>query len=197
VEIGDGMADTLNVLSICGSLRKGSFNAIVERALPALAPEQMSITPAPPHRQFPIYNFDIQHEQGIPADVATLGKAILAADGVVIVTPEYNFSIPGGLKNAIDWLSRMKEPSPFAGKPFAIASATSGSVGGARMQYHLRQVLNGLNAFVLNSPEIFIGNAKSKVDQAKRELTDETTRDFIRKQLAAFAVLIERVRLRD
>ena len=188
------MAEKLNVLSICGSLRKGSFNAIVERALPALAPEQMSITPAPPHRQFPIYNFDIQHEQGIPADVATLGKAILAADGVVIVSAEYNFSIPGGLKNAIDWLSRMKEPSPFAGRPFAIQSATSGSVGGARMQYHLRQVLSGLNAFVLNSPEIFIGNAKSKVDEAKRELTDETTRDFIRKQLAAFAVFIERVR---
>jgi chromate reductase, NAD(P)H dehydrogenase (quinone) len=188
------MAEKLNVLSICGSLRKNSFNAIVERGLPALAPEQMSITPAPPYGQFPIYNFDIQHEHGIPADVITLGKAILAADGVVIVTPEYNFSIPGGLKNAIDWLSRMKEPSPFANKPFAIQSATSGSVGGARMQYHLRQVLNGLNALVLNSPEIFIGNAKSKVDEAKRELTDETTRDFIRKQLAAFAVFIERVR---
>ncbi len=190
------MAEKLNVLSICGSLRNGSFNAIVERALPGLAPEGMSITPAPPYRQFPIYNFAVQHDQGIPADVTLLGNAILAADGVVIVTPEYNFSIPGGLKNAIDWLSRMKEPSPFAGKPFAIQSATNGSVGGARMQYHLRQVLNGLNAFVLNSPEIFIGNAKSKVDEAKRELTDETTRDFIRKQLAAFAVLIERVRRR-
>lgn len=188
------MGEKLNVLSICGSLRKGSFNAIVERALPGLAPEQMSITPAPPYGQFPIYNFDIQHEQGIPADVTMLGKAILAADGVVIVSPEYNFSIPGGLKNAIDWLSRMKEPSPFAGKPFAVQSAATGSVGGARMQYHLRQVLNGFNAFVLNSPEIFIGNAKSKVDEAKRELTDETTRDFIRKQLAAFAVFIERVR---
>jgi chromate reductase, NAD(P)H dehydrogenase (quinone) len=196
VEIGDGMAEKLNVLSICGSLRKGSFNAIVERALPGLAPAGMIITPAPPYRQFPIYNFDVQHDQGIPADVTLLGNAILAADGVVIVTPEYNFSIPGGLKNAIDWLSRMKEPSPFAGKPFAIQSATNGSVGGARMQYHLRQVLNGLNAFVLNSPEIFIGNAKSKVDEAKRELTDETTRDFIRKQLAAFAGLIERVRRR-
>ena len=188
------MAEKLNVLSICGSLRKSSFNATVERALPELAPEQMSITPAPPYSQFPIYNFDIQHQQGIPADVTMLGKAILAADGVVIVSPEYNFSIPGGLKNAIDWLSRMKEPSPFAGKPFAIQSATNGSVGGARMQYHLRQVLNGLNAFVLNSPEIFIGNAKSKVDEAKRELTEETTREFIRKQLAAFAVFIERVR---
>jgi chromate reductase len=188
------MAGKLNVLSMCGSLRKGSFNAIVERALPGLAPEGMSITPAPLYGQFPIYNFDIQHEQGIPADVATLGKAILAADGVVIISPEYNFTVPSGLKNAIDWLSRMKDPSPFAGKPFAIQSAATGSVGGARMQYHLREVLNGLDALILNKPEIFIAHAKSKVNEEKRELTDETTRDFIRKQLAAFTIFIERVR---
>jgi chromate reductase, NAD(P)H dehydrogenase (quinone) len=188
------MAGKLNVLSMCGSLRKGSFNAIVERALSGLAPEGVSITPAPPYGQFPIYNFDIQHEQGIPADVATLGKAILAADGVVIISPEYNFTVPSGLKNAIDWLSRMKDPSPFAGKPFAIQSAATGSVGGARMQYHLREVLNGLDALILNKPEIFIAHAKSKVNEEKRELTDETTRDFIRKQLAAFTIFIERVR---
>jgi chromate reductase len=189
------MAGKLNVLSICGSLRKGSFNAMVERSLPGLAPAGMSITPAPPYDKFPIYNFDIQ-QQGIPADVTTLSQAILAADGVVIVTPEYNFSIPGGLKNAIDWLSRIKDPSPFARKPFAIQSAASGTVGGARMQYHLRQALVGLNAFVLNVPEIFVGNVKSKVDEAKRELTDEPTREFIRKQLAAFAALIEQLRPR-
>ena len=159
------MAGKLNVLSICGSLRKGSFNAIVERALPGLAPEGMSITPAPPYRHFPIYDFDIQHEHGIPADVTALGKAILAADGVVIVTPEYNFTIPGGLKNAIDWVSRMKDPSPFKDKPFAIQSATTGTVGGARMQYHLRQVLSGFDAFLLNSPEIFIGRAREKVNE--------------------------------
>src|SRR5215208_794372 len=190
------MAGKLNVLSVCGSLRKGSFNAIVERALPGLAPEGMSITPAPPYRQFPIYDFDIQHEQGIPADVITLGNAMSAADGVVIVSAEYNFSIPGGLKNAIDWLSRIKEPSPFTNKPFAIQSATTGPVGGARMQYHLRQVLYGLDGLILNKPEVFIGNAKSKVDEQKCELTDESTRDFIRKQLANFAKFIEQVRVK-
>ena len=190
------MAGKLNVLSVCGSLRKGSFNAIVERALPGLAPEGMSIAPAPPYRQFPMYDFDIQHEQGIPADVITLGNAISAADGVVIVSAEYNFSIPGGLKNAIDWLSRIKEPSPFINKPFAIQSATTGPVGGARMQYHLRQVLYGLDGLILNKPEVFIGNAKSKVDEQKRELTDEPTRDFIRKQLANFAKFIEQVRVK-
>jgi chromate reductase len=190
------MAGKLNVLSICGSLRKGSFNAMVERALPGLAPEGMSITSAPPYGHFPIYNFDIQHEQGIPADVVTLGKAILAADGVVVVSAEYNFTIPSGLKNAIDWLSRIKEPSPFANKPFAIQSATTGPLGGARMQYHLRQVLYGLDALILNKPEIFIANAKSKFDEQKRELTDEVTRDFIRKQLANFAKFIEQVRVK-
>jgi len=188
------MASNLNVLSICGSLRKGSYNAMVMRALSGLAPEGMSIKEAPPYDGFPIYNFDIQQEKGIPADVTALGNAMAAADGVVIVSAEYNFTIPSGLKNAIDWLSRIKEPSPFGGKPFAIQSATTGPVGGARMQYHLRQVLYGLDGYILNKPEIFIGNAKSKVDEQKRELTDETTRDFIRKQLAAFAQFIERVR---
>src|SRR3954468_11507875 len=124
------MAGKLNVLSMCGSLRKGSFNAMVERALSGLAPEGMTITPAPPYARFPVYNFDLQ-QQGMPSDVLKLSDAILAADGVVIVTPEYNFSVPGGLKNAINWLSRIKEPSPFASKPFAIQSASNGTVGGA------------------------------------------------------------------
>jgi chromate reductase len=189
------MAGKLNVLSMCGSLRKGSFNAMVERALPGLAPPGMMITPAPPFTRFPVYNFDLQ-QQGMPADVISLSDAIRAADGVVIVTPEYNFSVPGGLKNAIDWLSRIKEPSPFASKPFAIQSASGGPLGGARMQYHLRQVLVSLDALILNKPEIFIGNAKSKVDEARCELTDETTKDFIRKQLANFAKFIEQVRVK-
>jgi chromate reductase len=191
------MAGKLNVLSICGSLRKGSLNAIVERALPGLAPEGMSITPTLPYRHFPLYDFDAQREQGLPADVVAMGQAILDADGVVIVSPEYNFTVPGGLKNAIDWLSRMKDPSPFAGKPFALQSAATGAFGGARMQHHLREVLNGLDGLVLNKPEIFIGHARSKVDEHTRELTDETTRDFIRRQLAAFAVFIERVRSKN
>jgi chromate reductase len=90
----------------------------------------------------------------------------------------------------------MKDPVPFANKAFAIQSATSGPVGGARMQYHLRMVLAGLDALILNKPEIFIGNAKSKVDEQKGELTDETTKDFIRKQLANFAKFIEQVRVK-
>ncbi len=188
------MATKLNVLSICGSLRKGSYNAMVMRALPALAPEGMSIKEAPPYDSFPLYDLDIQKEQGIPAAVTKLGEAVLAADGLVIVTPEYNFSVPPGLKNAIDWLSRLKDNPPFENKPIAIQSAATGQLGGARVQYHLRQILNGLDALILNSPEIFIGHARTKVDEQKRELTDQTTRDFIGKQLAAFAQFIEQVR---
>jgi chromate reductase len=189
------MAGNMKFLRICGSVRKGSYKGLVERGLPGLGRASMKNGPPRPYDKFPLYNFDIQ-QQGIPADVVTLANAILAADGVIIVTPEHNFTIPAGLKNAIDWLSRLKDPSPFAGKPFAIQSASTGVLGGARMQYHLRQVLAGLNAFVLGPPEIFINFAKTKVDEEKRELTDEATRELIRKQLAAFAGLIERVRPR-
>jgi NAD(P)H-dependent FMN reductase len=106
---------TLTVLSICGSPRKGSYNAMVARALPALAPEGMTITPAPSFAEFPLYNADIQNSTGFPTAVTTLADAIRAADGVIFTTPEYNFTIPGGLKNALDWVSRLKE-QPFVGK---------------------------------------------------------------------------------
>ncbi len=118
--------------------------------------------------------------------------AIAAADGVVIVSPEYNYSMPGGLKNAIDWLSRLK-PQPFAGKPVAIQSASGGALGGARMQYHLRQSMVFLDAHVLNRPEVMIGQAPSKVD-AEGRLADEATRKFIADQLVAFAAFITRLR---
>lgn len=187
------MTQTLNVLTICGSLRKGSYNAIVQRALPSLAPEGMTLTAAPSFADFPLYNFDIQNTTGVPSSVNGLADAIRNADGLVIVSPEYNFSIPGGLKNAIDWLSRLQN-QPFAGKPIAIQSASPGPVGGARMQYDLRKSLNGLDAFILNKPEIFIANCASRLDEKTGEIKDEPTRGFIQKQLAAFAVYIERVR---
>src|SRR6266480_808689 len=129
------MADTLNVLSICGSLRKGSFNAALQRALPGLAPDDMKIAAAPPWASFPIYNADDQNTTGFPAAVMTLVEAIRAADGVIFVTPEYNYSIPGGLKNAIDWVSRVQN-QPFAGKPIALMSASPGSPARGRFHGH-------------------------------------------------------------
>jgi chromate reductase len=183
---------SLNVVSICGSLRKGSFNAMLQRALPSLAPDGMTIEPAPSFAEFPLYNADIQNSSGFPAPVNALADAIRAADGVIFCTPEYNFGIPGGLKNAIDWVSRLPN-QPFAGKPVALQSVSPGPVGGARVQYDLRRSMMFLDAFTLNKPEIFIGNCASRIDEKTGEIKDEDTRGFIKQQLAAFATFIARV----
>jgi chromate reductase, NAD(P)H dehydrogenase (quinone) len=184
------MADrTLNVISICGSLRKGSYNRMVMNAAPALAPEGMKITEAPPFNEFPLYNADVQNSSGFPAPVQKLADAIRAADGVIINTPEYNFGVPGGLKNAIDWVSRVQN-QPFMGKPIALQSASPGPVGGARVQYDLRRTMVFLDAMTLNKPEIFIGNCAQRIDDKTGKITDETTVGFIKQQLAAFAKFI-------
>jgi chromate reductase, NAD(P)H dehydrogenase (quinone) len=184
------MADkTLSIITICGSLRKGSFNRIVMNALPALAPEGMRIKEAPPISEFPLYNADIQNSTGFPAPVQTLAEAIRSADGVIFNTPEYNFGVPAPLKNAIDWVSRLPN-QPFAGKPIALQSASPGPVGGARVQYDLRRSMVFLDALTLNKPEIFIGNCAQKLDEKTGKITDETTIGFIKQQLAAFAKFI-------
>src|SRR6516162_9145595 len=180
---------TLNIVSICGSLRKGSYNAMVQRLLPSLAPAGMTIKPAPSFAEFPLYNADIQNSTGFPAPVHTLADAIRAADGIIFCTPEYNFGIPGGLKNAIDWVSRLPN-QPFAGKPIALQSASPGPLGGGRVQYDMRRAMVFLDAFTLNKPEIFIGNCASKFDEKTSELKDETTRGLIKQQLTALAALI-------
>src|SRR5258708_18612981 len=128
----------LNVITICGSLRKGSYNAMVQRALPSLAPEGMVLDEAPPFAAFPLYNADVQSASGLPAPVNALADAIRAADGVIIVTPEYNFSIPGGLKNAIDWVSRLPS-QPFAGAPIPLPSQSAAPAGGARGEKERRR----------------------------------------------------------
>jgi chromate reductase, NAD(P)H dehydrogenase (quinone) len=186
------MADkTLNVICICGSLRKASYNRMVMNALPALAPATMKLSEAPPFSEFPLYNVDLHESAGVPPAVQKLVDAVRAADGVIFNSPEYNFSIPGGLKNAIDWVSRVPN-QPFAGKPVAIQSATGGSLGGGRMQYDLRRAMQFLDAVTLGKPEIFIGNCSQKIDAKTGQITDEQTVGFIRQQLAAFAKFIER-----
>jgi chromate reductase, NAD(P)H dehydrogenase (quinone) len=187
------MADkTLNVVSICGSLRKGSYNRMVMNALQGYAPEGMRITEAPAFAAFPLYNADIQNSSGFPAPVQALAEAIRAADGVIFVSPEYNYSIPGALKNAIDWVSRMPN-QPFAGKPIAIQSATGGALGGGRMQYDLRRCMIFLDAWTINKPEIFIGNCSQRIDEKTGQIKDEQTIGFIKQQLAAFAQFIGRI----
>jgi chromate reductase, NAD(P)H dehydrogenase (quinone) len=181
----------MNIISICGSLRQGSYNRMVMNALAGLAPAGMSIKEAPSFAELPLYNADIQNSTGFPAAVRTLADSIRGADGVVFCTPEYNFSIPGGLKNAIDWLSRLPD-QPFAGKPIAIQSASPGPLGGARVQYDLRRTMVFLDALALNKPEIFVGACATKFDDKTGELKDETTRNLIKQQLEAFAKFVDR-----
>jgi chromate reductase, NAD(P)H dehydrogenase (quinone) len=181
---------SLSVVSICGSLRKGSFNAALQRALPDLAPEGLKITPLAGIGEMPLYNADVQAE-GFPKSVTDMANSIRQADGLIFCSPEYNYSVPGVLKNAIDWLSRLKE-QPFAGKPVLLQSASGGALGGARMQYHLRQVMVFVDARVLNRPEVFVGAAQNKFD-ADLKLTDPGTRDIIKQQLAGFETFIRRV----
>jgi chromate reductase, NAD(P)H dehydrogenase (quinone) len=184
------MADALNILTICGSLRKNSFNAALARALPALAPAGLSIKPAPAWAEIPIYNHDIQ-DAGWPAPVTAWADAIRAADGVIIVSPEYNWTIPGGLKNAIDWTSRMKN-DPFKGKSVAIQSCAGGLLGGARMQYHLRQSLTSVESVILIRPEVFVTFAAKKFDEKTLELTDQATKDMVKLQLEALEKFVRR-----
>jgi chromate reductase len=187
------MADQFNVLVICGSLRKGSYNAALTRALPGLAPPGMKLVTAPPFETLPLYNADIQEASGFPGPAQDIATAVRAADAVLFVTPEYNWSMPGALKNAIDWLSRMKE-QPFEGKPVAIQSCSQGPLGGARMQYHWRMSMTFLKAFIFGTPEVFVGNAATKFNKDTLELTDQGTKDAVKAQLAAFAKFIGRVK---
>ena len=182
----------LDVLVICGSLRKGSYNAALARTLPGLTPAGIKLRSAPSFEKLPIYNFDLQQSGGFPAEANAWADAVRSADGVIVVSPEYNWSIPGGLKNAIDWVSRMKE-QPFKDKPVALQSASGALLGGSRMQYHLRQCLISIDALIFGRPEVIVTFAPQKFDEQTLELKDQTTRDMIKLQLASFAKFIERV----
>lgn len=180
------------ILTICGSLRARSYNRALMEALPKLAPAGMTFAESPSIRDIPHYDHDIQ-EKGFPAEVNAFADAIRAADGVVIVSPEYNWTIPGALKNAIDWVSRLKE-QPFKDKPVLIQSASIALLGGSRMQYHLRQCLTSVDAFIFGRPEVLVTFAPQKFDETTLELKDQPTRDIIKLQLEAFGRFIERVK---
>ena len=185
------MSDTtrINVLGISGSLRKDSFNTATLRAARELAPGGMHVDMRT-LEDIPLYNDDVR-DRGYPEAVQALRNQITKADAVLIVTPEYNYSIPGVLKNAIDWASRPPN-QPFEGKPIAIMGASPGRLGSARAQYHLRQCFVFLNGLVLNRPEVMVAGAKSLFDASGR-LTDEETRERIAKLLEALAGWVRRV----
>jgi chromate reductase, NAD(P)H dehydrogenase (quinone) len=176
-----GDARGITVLGICGSLRRASYNMAALRAAIELKPPRMTIAIAD-ISEFPLYNEDVR-EQGFPPPVETLRHQILAADGLLFVCPEYNYSMSGVLKNAIDWASRPPD-QPFAGKPAAIMGATAGMAGGARAQGDLRRSCVFLDVHPIHKPEVLIGQAQTKFD-ANGRLIDEAARGFIRDMLIA------------
>lgn len=182
----------LKIVTLLGSLRQGSYNAMIAQALPQLAPQGVIVESLPSIRDIPLYDADIQQETGFPASVEAIAEQIRQADGVIIVTPEYNYSVPGGLKNAIDWLSRVPN-QPLAGKPVAIQTSSMGAIGGARCQYHLRQILVFLDAMVLNKPEFMGGAIQNKVDEQTRKVIEQGTLEHLAKQLAAFSDFIRKI----
>lgn len=180
----------MNIIGICGSLREKSYNHLALMAAAKVLPAGMTLRMVS-LKDIPMYNQDVQNA-GFPDAVHSLAQEILNADGVLIASPEYNFSFSGVLKNALDWCSRM-DPAPFKHKPVAILSATGGPLGGARSQYDLRKVLSGgLEALVLQRPEIFIGLAQNKFG-ADGQLHDEATLKMLATQMQAFQAWIQKL----
>jgi len=184
------MKKPVTILGFAGSLRKNSYNKALLRAASELTPndakiEIFDIEGIPP------FNQDL--EARMPDKVKEFKAKIRAADAILIATPEYNYSIPGVLKNAIDWASRPYGDNPFEGKPVAVMSASPGMLGGARAQYHLRQVFVFLDMRPLNRPEVIVPFAAEKIDE-KGRVTDEKTREKIRKLLENLVKWVERLR---
>lgn len=187
------MTAPIRVLGFAGSLRKASYNAALLRAAGEMLPDGMTLEIfdlAP----IPLYNDDVE-ARGFPEAVARFHERIAAADALLIATPEYNYSIPGVLKNAIDWASRPPGKTPLDGKPVALMGASPGMMGTSRAQYHLRQICVFLNLLPLNKPEVFIAQAHQKFD-ADGRLTDQPTRQFLRQLLEKLADWTERVTVR-
>jgi len=180
----------IHILGIAGSLRKGSFNKALLRNAEELLPdgaelEFFDLEGIPP------FNQDLEKD---PAPkVKELKAKVRAADGLLIATPEYNYSVPGVLKNAIDAASRPYGDNPFDGKPVAIMGASIGMLGTARAQYHLRQTMVFLNMLALNRPEIMVPFADKKFDE-KGRLTDETTKEKVKELVAALVEWINKIK---
>jgi chromate reductase len=173
------MSRPVRILGIAGSLRRESYNRAALRAAARLVPDGATLDIFELDG-IPVFNQD--DEKNPPAAVVDLKRRIREADAVLIVTPEYNYSVPGVLKNAIDWASRPYGDSAWSGKPAAIMGASIGTIGTARAQYHLRQMFVFLNMFPINQPEVMIGNAASRFD-AQGNLIDEATKGFVRQLL--------------
>ena len=180
----------MKILGISGSLRKGSFNTHLLRAAQQMAPDGVTIDRFD-LRPLPPYDDDVR-AAGYPPPVAALRAAIAAADALLIATPEYNYSVPGVLKNAIDWASRPPD-MPLAGKPLGIMGASGGLGGTMRAQYHLRQICVFVDVYPLNKPEVMVREAAKKFD-AEGRLTDEDTRQHVQKLVEALVAWTKRLK---
>ena len=175
----------IKILGIVGSMRKDSYNHFALKAAQELTPDDAELELIELHG-IPVFNQD--DEIALPATVLEFKKRILVADAILFATPEYNYSVPGSLKNAIDWASRPYGKSAWLGKPAAIMGASVGSFGTARAQYHLRQILVALNMPVVNQPEVMIANAE-KAFNHDGKLTDDKAKQVLQKLLIALVAL--------
>lgn len=180
----------MNILGISGSLRAGSYNTSLIRAAADVAPDGVSVSLHEGLSAIPPYNED-EKQQSIPDAVTRLAEAVVASDAVLMSTPEYNYGVPGVLKNAIDWLSRTT-PQPFKDKPMGIVGAAMGALGTARAQYDLRRYFIFLEGLVLNRPEVFVGAAHQKFDDAGK-LTDEAARTILSDYMVALEAWVKKV----
>lgn len=176
----------MQVLGISGSLRRGSYNTALLKVAAGLAPEGMRIEIAD-ISGIPIFNADQMESE--PEAVRSFKERIAKADALLIATPEYNYSIPGVLKNAIDWASKPGDTSPLVGKPVAIMSASTGMIGGERAQLHLRQIFIALDMRAVNRPEVIVTFAAQKID-AEGNLSDQHAKELIAELLKALARLV-------
>lgn len=181
----------LNLVALSGSLRKASFNRMALNQAIAVMPAGMRCEVLD-WRAVPLFDADMLQAEGLPASVRALGEKIAQADGLLIATPEYNFSMPGVFKNLLDWISRIPD-QPLAHKPVAVLSASPGVVGGARVQYDLRRTLLFLNAMVLQKPEVFVTGAAAKFSP-EGQCTDANTIKVMTDQMLAFSQWIAGVK---
>jgi chromate reductase len=180
------MEKKVKILGLAGSLRKQSYNCGLLRAALEIAPSNCSLEIFD-LEGIPLYNQD--EETNLPQSVVRLKAKVRAADAVLIATPEYNYSIPGVLKNALDWGSRPYGDNAWNNKPVAIMGASPGMQGTSRAQYHLRQVFVYLNMHPINQPEVMVGSCQDRFD-AKGSLIDPKTRQKIGELLTALAAYV-------